>query len=229
MGDRIMGIFSRFSDIMNANINALLDRAEDPEKMVRMMIVEMEETLVEVRTTSARLLADRKTLQRRQQQLRELSLEWEGKAELAVRKGRDDLARAALQEKHRVAADADAIDRELAEFASHLDKLAADTDQLQAKLADAKARQKSLAMRARAGQTRLEARRRLEGYDTHEAMARFERYERRLDEVEGQVEAFDRARQGRETGTLASEFAALETDDSVEAEFQQLKARVNPA
>lgn len=224
-----MGIFSRVSDIMNANINALLDRAEDPEKMVRLMIVEMEETLVEVRSTSARLIADRKTLERRQQALRELAGEWEAKAELAVRKGRDDLARAALQEKHRVAADADAIDQELAEFTSHLDKLAADTEQLQAKLADAKARQKSLAMRARSGQTRLEARRRIEEYDTHEALARFERYERRLDEIEGQVEAYDLARRRGEAGPLAGEFAALETDESVEAEFQALKARVYPS
>jgi phage shock protein A len=224
-----MGIFSRFSDIMNANINAILDRAEDPEKMVRLMIIEMEETLVEVRSTSARMLADRKTLERRQRQLRELGSEWDAKAELALRKGRDDLSRAALAEKHRVSGDADAIDRELAEYASHLDKLSADTEQLQVKLADAKARQKSLAMRARAGQTRLEARRRMDGYDTHEAMARFERYERRLDELEGQVEAFDLGRKHGAAGVLAGEFATMETDEKVEAEFQALKARVRPA
>ena len=224
-----MGIFSRFSDIMNANINAILDRAEDPEKMVRLMIIEMEETLVEVRSTSARMLADRKTLERRQRQLRELAVEWDAKAELALRKGRDDLSRAALAEKHRVAGDADAIDRELAEYAQHLEKLTADTEQLQAKLADAKARQKSLVMRARAGQSRLEARKRVDGYDTHEAMARFERYERRLDELEGQVEAFDLGRRHGQAGALAGEFATLETDEKVEAEFQALKARVKPA
>lgn len=224
-----MGIFSRFSDIMNANLNALLDRAEDPEKMVRLMIIEMEETLVEVRSSSARLLADRKTLERRQQQLRELALEWQSKAELALRKGREDLARAALGEKHRVCADADAIDRELAEFANHLAKLAEDTEQLQAKLADARARQKSLTMRARAGQSRLEARKRIERYDTQDALTRFERYERRLDELEGQVEAYDIGRRRGEPGTLAGDFAALEADETVEAEFQALKARVSPA
>jgi phage shock protein A len=197
--------------------------------MVRLMIIEMEETLVEVRTTSARLLADRKTLERRQRQLRELAVEWDGKAELALRKGREDLARAALAEKHRVAADAEALDRELAEFSQHLAKLAEDSEQLQAKLADAKARQKSLAMRARAGRTRLEARKRVDGYDTQEAMARFERYERRLDELEGEVEAYDLGRRHGEAGTLAGEFDALAADDSVEAEFQALKARLNPA
>lgn len=226
-----MGIFSRFSDIMNANINALLDRAEDPEKMVRLMIVEMEETLIEVRTTSARLLADRKTLERRQRQLQELAAEWEAKTHLALRKGRDDLARAALQEKHRVAATAASIDAELAEFAHHLDKLSGDTEQLQAKLADARARQKSLTMRARAGQSRLEARRKVDSYDTRDAMARFERYERRLDELEGQIDAFDlgRGRATREPGSLAEEFATLEADAGIEAEFQALKARINLA
>lgn len=224
-----MGIFSRFSDIMNANINALLDRAEDPEKMVRLMIVEMEETLIEVRSTSARMLADRKTLERRQRQLRELADEWQDKAELAMRKGREDLSRSALQERHRVTSDADAIDRELAEFAHHLEKLAADTEQLQLKLADAKARQKSLAMRVRSTQTRLDARRSVEGYDSNEALARFERYERRLDELEGQVDAYDvgRRRAGTQAGALAGEIATLETDESIEAEFQALKARVN--
>lgn len=226
-----MGIFSRFSDIMNANINALLDRAEDPEKMVRLMIVEMEETLIEVRSTSARLMADRKTLERRRHQLQELAAEWDAKTELALRKGRDDLARAALQEKHRVAATAATIDGELAEFAHHLDKLSGDTEQLQAKLADARARQKSLAMRARAGQSRLAARRKVESYDTHDALTRFERYERRLDELEGQIDAYDlgRVRAGGEPGSLAGEFAALETDDGIEAELRALKARINPS
>jgi len=223
-----MGIFSRFSDIMNANINALLDRAEDPEKMLRLMIVEMEETLVEVRSTSARILADRKTLERRQLQLRELAGDWDAKAELALRKDREDLARAALLEKHRVTADADAIDAELAEFGAHLEKMSHDAEQLQAKLTDAKQRQKSLAMRARSGQSRLQARRRIHECDTEEAMARFERYERRLDELEGEVESFDVAG-SRATGDrndLASQFAALETDAGVEAEFQALKTRL---
>lgn len=223
-----MGIFSRFSDIMNANINALLDRAEDPEKMLRLMIVEMEETLVEVRSASARVLADRKTLERRQRQLRELAGDWEAKAELALRKEREDLARAALLEKHRVTADADGIDGELAEFSAHLEKMSHDAEQLQAKLTDAKQRQKSLAMRARAGQTRLQARRRLHECDTREAMARFERYERRLDELEGEVESYGiaRSRAGAEDNSLAGQFAALETDEGVEAEFQALKTRL---
>ncbi len=217
-----MGIFSRVSDIMNANINALLDKAEDPEKMVRLMILEMEETLVEVRSTSARILADRKTLERRQAQLRELASEWERKAELAVSKGREDLAKAALMEKHRVAEDADAIDAELEEFRVHLEKLSGDIEQLQAKLADAKARQKSLTMRHHSGRSRLEARKRIHDNGSDDALQRFERYERRLDELEGQVEAFDKHHQGG----LEAEFAALESDEKIEAELQALKARM---
>jgi phage shock protein A len=217
-----MGIFSRVSDIMNANINSLLDKAEDPDKMVRLMILEMEETLVEVRSTSARVLADRKTLERRQVQLRELAQEWEHKAELAISKAREDLAKAALLEKHRVSDEADTIDAELGQFIEHLDKLGGDIEQLQGKLADAKARQKSLTMRVRSGRSRLDVRKQIHDAGTDDALARFEQYERRLDELEGQVEAYDL----KGKGGLDEEFAALESDEKIEEELQAMKARI---
>lgn len=219
-----MGIFSRVSDIMNANINALLDKAEDPEKMVRLMILEMEETLVEVRSTSARMLADRKTVERRQAQLRDLAEEWQRKAQLAVSKGREDLAKAALIEMHRVRDDANLIDAEVTHFAEHLGKLSGDIEQLQAKLADAKSRQKSLAMRVQSGRSRLDVRKQLYDSTADDALARFEQYERRLDELEGQVEAYD-LNKGR--GSLDEEFAVLESDEEIEAELQALKARMD--
>ncbi len=216
-----MGIFSRVSDIINSNINVLLDKAEDPEKMVRLMIMEMEETLVEVRTTSARLIADQKTLLRKRDQLAELGEEWGRKAELAVQKEREELARAALLEKQSVEQDVVEVNQEIAEYENNLAKLNEDIAQLQAKLADAKARQKSLVMRGKTGRSRLEMRRHLHKDAIEEALNKFEHYERKLDELEGQVEAFDLGQQ-----ELADEIADLETEDKIDAELAAIKSRV---
>lgn len=219
-----MGIFSRVSDIANANINALLDKAEDPEKMVRLMINEMEETLVEVRTSSARMIADKKTLGRKLEQLGALASEWEAKAELAIRKDREDLAKAALHEKNAIQDDIVLVEQELEEYDVQLKKLGADIDQLQLKLSDAKARQKSLSMRANSSRSRLKVRRQLDSEMVDDAMARFDRYERRLDELEGEVEAFDLG--GKD---LADEFAELEGEERVADELAAMKQRLKGA
>lgn len=216
-----MGIFSRVTDIANANINALLDKAEDPEKMVRLMIIEMEETLVEVRTTSARMLADKKTLQRKAEQLAKLAHDWENKAALAIQKDREDLARAALLEKHDIEQDITAVHKELEEYDVQLAKLGDDVEQLQVKLADAKARQKTLVMRADSNRSRLEVRMHLRKDVVDDALAKFERYERKLDELEGQVESFDLGKQD-----LRDAFADLENEEKIDAELAELKARM---
>ena len=216
-----MSIFSRVSDIANANINALLDKAEDPDKMVRLMIIEMEETLVEVRTTSARMIADKKTLQRKAAQLVQLASDWEKKAELAIQKGREDLAKAALVEKRSIEEDAVLANAELEEFDIQLSKLSLDIDELQAKLSDAKARQKSLVMRAQTTHSRMNVRQHLHKENIDEALARFERYERKLDELEGEVEAFDLG-----SKSLYDEFAELENEDKIAEELAALKAKV---
>lgn len=216
-----MGIFSRVSDIANANINALLDKAEDPEKMVRLMIIEMEETLVEVRTTSARMIADKKTLQRKAEQLRELAADWERKAEMAIQKGREDLAKAALVEKNSINEDLGIVEDEINEHDVQIGKLGQDVDHLQLKLSDAKARQKSLVMRARSNRSRLHVRKHLDKDQIDEALARFERYERKLDELEGEVEAFDLGNK-----SLYDEFADLENEEKIADELAELKARV---
>lgn len=217
-----MGIFSRVSDIANANINALLDKAEDPEKMVRLMIIEMEETLVEVRTTSARMIADKKTLQRKADQLRELAADWERKAEMAIQKGREDLAKAALVEKNSINEDLDIVEEEINEHDVQIGKLGKDVDHLQLKLSDAKARQKSLVMRARSNRSRLHVRKHLDKDQIDEALARFERYERKLDELEGEVEAFDLGNK-----SLYDEFADLENEEKIANELAELKARMD--
>jgi phage shock protein A len=217
-----MSIFSRMTDIINSNINALLDQAEDPEKMVRLIIQEMEETLVEVRTTSARTIADKKELARRRDWLKEESQEWERKAEVAIRKGRDDLARAALVERNKASESADAATKELQLLEETLAKLSEDTAALQQKIKDAKTRQNAIIMRGKAAKTRLGVKRQLHDANLDDAIHRFEQYERKMDDLEGQIEAFDLGQR-----TLADEIKELEGGERIDEELKALKARVS--
>ena len=216
-----MGIFTRFTDIINANINAILDKAEDPEKMVRLIIQEMEETLVEVRTQSAKLIADKKELGRKSARLAEESGEWDRKAEIALSKGREDLARAALKEKSTAEEAVVAIESDLEQIDMNLEKLSGDIGQLQQKLSDAKARQKALILRGKTAQSRMGVKRQLHDVDIEGAMSKFDRYERRIDDLEGEVEAFDLGQKN-----LADEIADLEADEKVDEELAKLKARM---
>ncbi len=216
-----MSIFSRMSDIINSNLNALLDKAEDPEKMVRLIIQEMEETLVEVRSTSARAIADRKDLERRRESLTAEAREWERKAEIAIAKSRDDLAKGALGERNRSSDAAVAVDRELGLLQDTFSKLNEDVGLLQAKIKDAKIRQNAIILRGKAAQTRLGVRRQLSDHNINDAMHRFEMYERKMDDLEGQIESYDMGKQ-----TLADEIADLEVDDSLDVELAALKARL---
>jgi phage shock protein A len=217
-----MGIFTRFSDIVNSNINAILDKAEDPEKIVRLMIQEMEDTLVEVRSAAARSIADKKDLNRRIETLDRDLADWDQKAELALRKGREDLAKAALVEKSRVAAAVDALKQDYLAVDEGLAKLNEDISRLESKLADAKARQKALLARHKTANSRLAARRKIHDYKIDDAMVRFEQYTRRIDDVEGRVEAYDLGL----PKDLNHEFASLEAEESVKAELDALKRRV---
>ena len=216
-----MSVFSRMSDIVNSNLNAMLDRAEDPEKMVRLIIQEMEETLVEVRTTSARAIADKKELSRRRESLESEAAEWERKAELAIRKDRDDLARAALVERGKAAEMAAAAAAEVALLDETLAKLNGDIGALQAKIKDAKTRQTALVVRGQTAKTRLGIRRQLSEHNIDEAMHRFELYERKLDDLEGMVESYDLGQK-----TLAAEIEELEDGERIDEELQRRKARV---
>ncbi len=217
-----MGIFTRFSDIVNSNINAILDKAEDPEKIVRLMIQEMEDTLVEVRTAAARSIADKKDLNRRIESLDRDLNDWDMRAELALRKGREDLAKAALVEKSRVAAGVDVLKQDYFAVDEGLAKLNEDIARLESKLADAKARQKSLLARHKTASSRLAARKKIYDYKIDDAMLRFEQYTRRIDDVEGRVEAYDLGL----PKDLNHEFASLEAEELVKEEFDALKRRV---
>jgi phage shock protein A len=217
-----MGIFTRFSDIVNSNINAILEKAEDPEKIVRLMIQEMEDTLVEVRSAAARSIADKKDLNRRLESLDRETGDWDEKAELAMRKGREDLAKAALVEKSRVSNAAEAVKSDYEAVDEGLAKLNEDIARLEAKLEDAKSRQKALLARHKTANSRLAARRKIHDYKIDDAMVRFEQYTRRIDDVEGRVEAYDLGL----PKDLRQEFASLEAEESVQQEFDDLKRRV---
>lgn len=219
-----MTIFSRMTDIINSNLNALLDKAEDPEKMVRLIIQEMEEALVEVRSTSARAIADRKELLRRQEWLAAEAAEWERKAEVAVNKGRDDLAKGALGERNKAREAVESLTRELGIVDETLEKLNVDVGALQAKIKDAKSRQNAIALRGKAARTRLGVRRQLNDHNIDDAIQRFENYERKMDDIEGQIEAYDMGQK-----TLADEIAELEQGDGIEDELLALKARMSGA
>jgi phage shock protein A len=216
-----MGIFSRFQDIVNANITALLDKAEDPQKMIRMMIQEMQETLVEVRTTSASVIADRKTVERRLENLQREAQEWEEKAGLALSKGREDLARAALAEQSALEEMAQQAEVELEQINGHLSELDSEITQLQRKLDDAKAKQKSLIAREQSARTRLDMRRRFSREKLDEAFSKFDQYERRMDDLEAEVESYDLG-----SKDLAAEIEELAKDEKVDQALAKLKAKM---
>ena len=217
-----MSIFSRLSDIINSNINSILDKAEDPEKMVRLIIQEMEETLVEVRTQSAKLIADKKELNRKVDRLAGEAGDWESKAEIALEKGREDLARAALKEKQNAEEACATVESDLEVIDHNLAKLSDDIALLQQKLADAKARQKALIVRGRTAQSRMGAKRQIHDVNIDEAMSRFDRYERRIDDLEGEVEAYDLGQK-----SLSDEISELQNDEKVDEELARLKAKMS--
>ena len=216
-----MGIFSRFTDIVNSNINNLLDKAEDPAKMVRLIIQEMEDTLVEVRSSSAKTLADKKELTRQVTRLENESQQWQEKAELALSKDRDDLARAALIEKKKCTESSQALVQELVHIEEHITKLQNEIAQLQEKLADAKTRQKAIIMREKTVNSRLKVKQNIDSNKVNDALSRFDRYESKIDGIEAQVESYDLG-----SKSLADEIADLESNEKVDDELASLKAKM---
>lgn len=218
----VMGIFSRFTDIINSNINSLLDKAEDPAKMVRLIIQEMEDTLVEVRSSSAKTLADKKELTRQVTRFEDEAQQWQDKAELALSKDREDLARAALIEKKKAKENAQSLIEELVNVDEHIFKLQDEVTQLQDKLADAKARQKAIIMREKTVSSRLKVKQNIDSSKVNDALSRFDRYESKIDGLEAQVESYDLG--GK---SLADEIADLESNEKVDNELASLKAKLN--
>lgn len=217
-----MGIFSRLADIVNSNINAILESAEDPQKIIRLIIQEMEETLVEVRATAARGIAEKKDVERRLARLAEAQAEWERKAEVALRRDREDLSKAALIEKARLGETVKALSQERDALTTALAQGEADIAKLEAKLRDAKTRQKTMEARHETASNRLKARKQVYDSRADDAFSRFESFERRIDEKEGEAEALELGK----TRTVAEELADLEADAAIEDELKALKQRV---
>ena len=213
-------IFTRTRDIIAANVTELLDRSEDPARMIRMIILEMEETLVEVRATAARSIADMKEMRRAVERLDGIQDNWTDKAQLALEKGREDLARSALGEKQKAADMAGSLREEMAQIEAVLRGYEADISRLQAKLAEARSRQASIANRLESAVHRAKASEMLHGSRTEDAFARFDVLESRADLAEGYAEAMGM------TGpkSLEEEIADLRAADRVDAELEQLKA-----
>lgn len=216
-----MGIFSRLTDIINSNINAILDKAEDPEKIIRMVIQEMEDTLVEVRSSAAKTIADQKDLERRIKKVEKAQAEWEKKAELAISKGRDDLAKGALIEKAKVADMEAHLKEELKHLSEALTRNEEDVIKLDAKLREARAKKASMQARHKSATNQVRVRKNLYDNRIQDAFDRFDKVDARLDRLEGEAEAMAIGR----GENLEDQFRALEADDDIEKELAALKAK----
>ena len=212
-----MTIFSRITDIINANISALLERAEDPEKMIRLMIQEMEDTLVEVRSQSVRAIADQREIERKTS-----GREWEEKAAFALGKGREDLARSALLVRRKLEDEAALLREELALVEESLARHNQDLANLQAKIDEAKARKSSIELRMSTAKDRVRIRRALHDDRVDDALKRYGSLERRIDELEAGAEVYDMGK----AKTLEQEFAELEAEADIAEDLARLKARV---
>jgi phage shock protein A len=220
-GVAFMGIFSRTRDIIAANFNDMLDKADDPSKMIRMIILEMEETLVEVRASAARTIADQKEMHRHCVKLDRLQADWAEKAQLALSKDREDLARAALVEKKKAADMADQLKSEIAVLDDALRAYEEDIGKLQHRLREARSRQTAIAARLESAENRVKLRTLMSTERTDEALARFDQLERRVDYAEGRADALRIAEDG--PPSLADEIAALAGSDAIDDELAAMK------
>ena len=216
-----MGVFSRLRDIVSSNINSMLDKAEDPEKLIKLMIQEMEDTLVEIKTATAGAMATTKKIERELGQTRTRGEQWEDRVNLAVTKGRDDLAREALVQKRLFQQRAEALEREVTENEDIVAKYKADIVQLEEKLQDAREKHRLLAERHRHAAQSRRARETIRRADHNDAFVRFENFENRIERMEAAADLVNYQKKP----SLEDEFSTLEGEDDVEAELTEIKER----
>jgi phage shock protein A len=215
-----MGIFTRFRDIISSNINAMLDKAEDPEKLIKLMIREMEDTLVEIKASCAGVMAGDKKVQRRLEEVQSREKYWDEKATLAVHKGRDDLAREALVEKRRFSDMIDTLDHELKEYNNLIEQYQDDIRQLEDKLVAAREKQRILVQRHIRAKGKKRAQEEIRRMDNSEAIFKFEQFENRIERMEAEADLVNFGRKP----TLEEELDNLSFDDEIEKELQTLKS-----
>jgi len=220
-----MSVFKRFSDVLNSNVNAMLDKAENPEKLVRMIISEMENTLLNVRTESAKTIADKKEMERQIKNYQNEVESWQKRAELALEKGREDLAKQALQEKHRIEQAIDAQHKEFAALETALERLDHDITKLQSKLNEAIARRKTIVARHETVKATVHMRKQIDSSSIDTALNRFDRFEKRMDQLEAEVEAMDLGR----NVSLSQQIDSLQQDEELDKELETLKAKMKKA
>ncbi len=215
-----MSIFTRFRDIVSSNINAMLDRAEDPEKMIKLMIREMEDTLIELKSACAGVIASRKKLQRKRDDIGERVALWSQRAELAVAKGKDDLAREALVEKRRFSELAESLDNEISEHAGLIEQYQNDIGELELKLTSAKEKKRMLIQRHHKAANKKRAQEDIRRMDSADTMARFEHLESRIERMEAEAEMVNYTQKP----TVEEQFSSLATDEEIEKELARMKA-----
>jgi len=214
-----MGLFTRFTDIVNANLNSMLDKAEEPEKMIRLIVQEMEETLVEVRATAAKNIAEKKSLNRKTDSMKKSIVHWVEKANLAIDKNREDLAKSAIAQKHKLEAELVELEKEEAQLDTFLNEVQVDAQNLQTKLSEAKRRQDTYVLRQQSAVVRLKAREQSTVYNIDEAMNKFDRYQEKIEAVEAQIEAYDLTK----NQDLSAQIDALAKDEAIENELAEMK------
>ncbi len=215
-----MGVFTRFRDIVSANINSMLDHAEDPEKMIKLMIHEMEDTLIELKTSCAGVIAGRKKIERKLEEINSKTNLWDERAALAVAKGRDNLAREALVEKRRFARIGASLDSDLSEYRNLIDKYQEDISELENKLNNAKEKKRVLVQRHKSATGSKRAQEEIRRSTSSDTMARFDKLESRIDQMEAEAELVNADRKP----TIDEEFNTLSTDVEIENELAKIKA-----
>jgi phage shock protein A len=217
-----MGLFSRFTDIINANLNSMLDKAEQPEKMIRLIISEMEETLIEVRSSSATHIAEQKILTRKMASSQKNIAHWHNQAEVALAKDREDLAKLALTEKHKFQNDVAKLEEENIVVNELLEAIQTDAQRLREKLDEAKRRQEALVLRQQSAEVRLKIREKAVVHNIDAALTKFERYQQKIDHIEAQVDSYDLT----EIQDLSMQISSLAQNDTIEAELATMKQKV---